>query len=275
MKWYQLYRRWRKWAYKRQKPRIWAYTGSRDLTESVIIAIRSGRVNRVAIFAGNRVTSNTLKWEETKDTIEVIKKHGVPLILCRFIWQTQPHDHFTSLDRLTEWDFYANEITLLQSEAKELGADYTMLDLEAYGPTPINEHMKAGQESHTEELFQSIHVAVNRAIRMNGQVDFVLPCGSLTRKHHAYEAMAGLGKQRIAEGTYQDRPEINRKLLLGTPYSFDITGMYVGADKGDNADMPLFTAGEVFGDSAYLWKLKDGLFIWPKETHATEVALTL
>lgn len=272
MSWYA---RWRRFWYMRQKPRIWAFTGSRDEAESVRIAIRSGRINRLAIFAGNRVTSNTLDKAETAFAVGYAHQYGIPIILCRFIWETQPGPN-TELTVLEDWEYYADQITLLQDEAKSIGARYTMFDTEAYGPTPITGLMRAPQAEHTGIRFNAIAAVVNTATRMNGQVDFVLPCGSLTRTWHPYLALAGLGKQRIAEGTYHDRPNINNALAFDdNPYTFDITGMYTGPTKGENPDMPLFTAAEVFGGDAYLWRRKEGLFIWPLESHAQAVAETL
>jgi hypothetical protein len=251
------------------KPVIWCFVGSRDEAISVETALRSRRITHVAIFAGNRVTSDTLQRPQTQAAIEAAKRAGVQLILVRYLWQTQPGLH-SGVETLTNSDYYVGEIARLREEAERIGAPLVGLDTEAYGPTPLNKHFRSGEL--TEEHLKEIGAAAARATDRAGQVDFVLPAGS-GRRFHPYLALARMGKQRISEDTYYD----NAGRIAGIRYPYEIAGMYMNVVKTNDTHphLPFFLPTEVFGEKRNVWQEKEGLMIWPREGRSLEVANAL
>ena len=251
------------------KPVIWCFVGSRDKSESLKVAIESGLITHVAIFAGNRVTSDTLSKPNTKEAIDIAKRaqaNGIELILVRYLWQTQPSPH-TELATLTDEDYYAAEIDTLRAEARTIGAKYIGLDTEAYGPTPITTHIRSKRFSR--ESYDEIKAAVNAAVEKVGKVDFVLPAGS-ARRNHPYLALANLGEKRIAEGTYYDNPD----RINSIKYPYEIAGMYMNVKKENerHTHLKYFVPMDVFSEHKDIWQQKQGLMIWPREHRALEVA---
>lgn len=250
------------------KPVIWPFVGSRDTAESVCVALRSGLITHVAIFAGNRGTSDTLTKPETQLAIDIAKRHGAALILVRYLWRTQPP---SPVQLLYEPMWYRSEIQTLRAEAFSIGARYIGMDVEAYGPTPITEHMRLRQfdKASYDRVVQAVKAATDYA----GPVDFVLPTGS-ARANHPYIALAGLGRNRISEETYYDRTDYSDWAWIRAP--FDVPGFYMDTSK-ENPVYPhlqYYLPAEVFSDKQHLWR-NTGVFLWPREHRASEVAREL
>lgn len=246
---------------------IWSFVGSRDEPESVAVALRSKLITHVAIFSGNRVTSDFLNAPQTREAIAVAKEAGVELILIRYLWQTQPSAD-TELSVLSDVDYYVREIDLARRDAVLIGAVYVGFDTETYGPTAIAAHFRA-PDGFLEEDYHSLAATLAEVISQVGQVDFVLPAGS-GRRNHPYTALAGLGKQRISESTYYD----NERDIDSIPYSYELAGMHTNVvkDRSGRPTKPYFLPEEVFGNKSHIWKRKEGLMIWPREFRAGEVA---
>lgn len=256
-----------------QTPRstvIWSFVGSRDESESLATALRSQLITHVAIFAGNRFTSDALDSTHTVEAIAIAKEAGVKLILVRNIWRSKPDPDY-GLSVLTDVDFYVREMELLREEANRVGADYVAFDTEAYGITSLSEYFRM-PGGFVEEDFDAVVGTINQVIGLTGQVDFVLPAGS-NKNFHPYRAIAGLGKQRISEHTYYDNEEITDSIT----YPFEIAGMYVNVTKENKNRhwLAYYLPEEVFGDKAHIWKQRNGLMIWPREYYAAEVAREL
>lgn len=251
---------------------IWCFVGSRDNSESLKHALRSKLITHVAIFSGNRKTSNTLNKMQTRQAIDLVnlaEQEGVELILVRYLWQTQPSPD-TRVETLSDVDYYVREINLLREEAKRIGAKYVGLDTESYGPTPIHDHFRKKRFSKKE--YERLIDTVDKVIRRTGKVDFVLPAGS-ARRNHPYQALAKLGNKRIAEGTYYN----NEANIRDIQYPYEIAGMYMNIIK-ENKNFPwkpYFLPSQVFGDKAHIWNSTDGLMIWPREHRASDVAQAL
>jgi hypothetical protein len=249
-------------------PAIWSFSGWRDEAESVETALASGLITHVAVLVGSRETSDTLRKPQTQAAIAVAKAAGVKLILVRFLWRTQPKDGF-GVQTLTDPAHYVREINLLRDEAAEIGASLVGFDTEAYGPTAITEHMR--KRTFTKEHYDGIAATIAAVVEQVGQVDFILPAGS-SKANHPYMAIARFGKQRISEGTYYDRTDYPDWSWIKYPY--EIPGLYVNVEK-ENATNPhlrYYLPSEVFGSKAHIWQSKQGLFIWPREGRASEVA---
>lgn len=249
---------------------IWPFVPSRDRPESLDRALNSGLITHVAIFSGNRLTSNTLNKPHTRKAIEMAKRADVELILVRYLWPSKPIPQ-ARLEALWNVEFYVQEIERLRAEAARIGAKYTCLDMEAYGRTPIRNRLQSKERFSSKE-FARVVDAVKKAVERVGKVDYVLPAGSM-RRNHPYNAFALLGQRRISEHTYYD----NQEILSSIKYPYEIAGMYMNVTK-ENKKMPwlsFYLPKEVFGNKAHVWKEKDGLMIWPREHRASEVAQML
>lgn len=245
---------------------IWSFSGKRDEPESLATALRSKLISHVAFFVGNRVTSSTLDKPPTQEAIRIAKEAGVELILVRFLWQTQPAPE-SELSILLNADYYVGQIELLRQEANQIGAKFVALDTETYGPTALTTYFRS--RSFTKEDYDNLTATIDVVVRRIGKVDFLLPAGS-SRKYHPYIAIANLGKMRISEGTYYDREDA----INAIKYPYEISGMYTNVTK-ENETHPwnrFFLPQEVFGNRASVWQRRQGLMIWPRETHADEVA---
>jgi hypothetical protein len=246
---------------------IWPFVGSRAEPDSVATALRSGLITHVAIFAGNRTTSDTLDALQTREAIAIAQRENTELILIRILLPTQPGPT-AEVATLFDRSYYVQEIELLREEADRIGAASIGLDTETYGLTPLADHFRA-QDGFLADDFNALVETINEVVAQTGQVDFVLPAGSV-RENHPYGALAALGRQRISESTYYD----NEQDIDWIPYLYDLAGMYMNVRK-DHPERPMkpyFLPWEVFGEKAYIWQRTHGLMIWPKEELSLEVA---
>ena len=203
----------------------------------------------------------------TIEAIAIAQQEGLELILIRYLWPTQPGPA-AELTTLLNAAHYVREIELLRREANRIGAASVGFDTETYGPTPLSDHFRA-EDGFLLEDYNALVATIAEVVGQSGQVDFVLPAGSV-RENHPYGALAALGRKRISESTYYD----NEQDIDWIPYSYDLAGMYVNVTK-DHPERPLkpyFLPHEVFGDKAHVWRRTEGLMIWPREQLAGEVA---
>ncbi len=246
---------------------IWPFVGSRAKPESLAAALSSKLITDVAIFAGNRDTSDTLDAPQTQEAITIARREGVELILVRYLWPTQPGPS-AELTTLFDVAHYVREIELLRQEADRIGAGSVGFDAETYGPTPLTDHFRA-PDGFLPEDYDALVATIDEVVSQSGQVDFILPAGSV-RDYHPYGALAALARKRISESTYYD----NEQDIGWIPYSYDLAGMYLNVSKDHPVwpTKPYFLPSEMFGEKAYIWRRKEGLMIWPKEDRTGEVA---
>ena len=166
-------------------------------------------------------------------------------------------------------DYYAREIQQVRKEKEIVGADLTALDTEPYGKSVMIPVIK-GKNVDLTPIHPRIVDAVSTATDRVGKVDFVFPAGS-ANKLHPYNALAALGKSRIAEYTYYDNPSRLRRIKI--PH--DVPGFYVNTQRQNakHPALPFFTMGQVFLRRE-LWEAKDSIFIYSGANHA-EVAQAL
>lgn len=246
------------------KPIMWAFTGSRDTGASVAAVLNSGRVNLLAIFAGNRTTSDTLDDAVTVGAIKMARKANVPIILFRYLWETQASAQATMAAARTAAT-YVDEIRLTRQEAASRSIGYTGLVTEPYGETELNTVFDSATfpKDHADRIAD----AVAEAVKRGAVVDCVFPAGS-ARANHPYLSLSALGRLRIADGTYYNRPAN----IAAIAYPYEIAGMYVTANPATAAANDLYLPSEVFYSRRDVWLERGGLFIWPEENEALAVA---
>lgn len=166
-------------------------------------------------------------------------------------------------------DYYVREIRQVRKEKEIVGADFTALDTEPYGKSVMIPVIK-GKNVDFKTIYPRIVDAVNTATERVGKVDFVFPAG-MSNKLHPYNALAALGKKRIAEYTYYDNPTRLRRIKI--PH--DVPGFYVNTQR-ENAKypgLPFFTVEQMFLRRE-LWEAKDAIFVYPGNNE-NEVAQAL
>lgn len=158
---------------------------------------------------------------------------------------------------LTDPEYYAREIREILKESKTLRAEFTALDTEPYGNAPVTPVIR-GKNIDFRRLWPGLSEAVRKATEKAGQVDYVYPAG-LTVKQHLYNALSGLGKQRIAEMTYFDNPRVLRTIN----FHYDILGFFVHThrEREGHPTNPFFRLEQVFLRRE-LWESKDAIWIY-------------
>ena len=235
---------------------IWWYTVTRPSLESLRTALSSGLVTHALIKGMHRYDMH-LSDRRITDAVAVVREFkDVKLIWSRNTWPyTRIRD--VTARALTDPEYYEREIRELKKESKTLRADFTALDTEPYGDAPVKPVLR-GKNIDYARLWPRLSEAVRKATEKAGQVDYVYPSGTRA-KQHPYIALAGLGKQRLAEITYYDNPYVFR--TINFPY--DIPGFYVNThrEREGRPASPFFRLEQVFLRRE-LWESKDAIWIY-------------
>jgi hypothetical protein len=256
-----------------QKPIIiWFHSIHRDSTSTLRNALSSGLITHVIVKTAHRkdFVLEVFKKQEPMipQCIDIAKRFNVKVIWSRSVWPYYVNDD-VRLSYFFDAEYYINEIRILRQEAKALGAEYTSLDTEVYGYSPMQQYWRNRFEL-TPQQERSLKSAVDTVISTAGQVDFIYPGGYVRGKHPA-NVLAGLGKIRIATDTYlQDDAR-----LQSIRYKYDIFGAYVNTVRSDGEyKWPYFLVSDIFNRSD-LWAGKKGVMLYPKEHNSEAVAREL
>ncbi|MBN1123650.1 MAG: hypothetical protein JXA82_01485 [Sedimentisphaerales bacterium] len=251
-----------------EKPEIiWCYGVGRHPLRSMQIAVDSGFITNVIMAVGNRETSDQLykHYDTVQQAVAITKQADIKLTLVRYMWPSLPEAAPLSL--VFDLNHYLREIDLLKQEARQINADYIGFDLEPYNSTEIRQWIsrKRTYQDRNEERLRGI---VWEVIKRAGKVDYVYPAGSMS-PYNPYNTLALLGKNRIAESTYYNNPTS----LPQIKYPYEIFGAYLNTTTTNEyfPGSPYFLVEDIF-ESSDLWSKKKGLFMYPKEDKAQEVA---
>ncbi len=194
---------------------IWFH--SRLLDPGILWEVaRSGVVTHVMIDGGDRVVQ-AFDDPIVLEAIEICRSADLKVIWSRFLWNN--FEQFQTMEDTWDPEFYASAIAQIQEEAALLGADFSAIDCEAYGNSPLDDYLA---DDLPPDNFELMGAAIVEAAEQ-GQVDFVYPTGSHGRPWHANNLYPPLGRVRIAESTFWDLPYKNCRIT----YSFDVFGAYV------------------------------------------------
>jgi hypothetical protein len=171
---------------------------------------------------------------------------------------------------LVDPNYYVQEIRSLRAEAQAMSADGVALDVEPYGHSPLKPAFKSGLRLRHQDL-KVMAQAIQAAVQQAGQVEFVLPAGSL-QKDHPYNLLSGLGVQRISESTYYE----DSGTVRSVPYPYEIFGAHVSCRKWSFAPggQSCFLVDELF-DRSQVWSAKQGLFLYSTGPDSLKVAKAL
>lgn len=252
---------------------LWTHRIYADSLQSLQTALSSGLVTHVMIKRLHRYDCAIQQYASAEPmvpkSIELCHQYGVPVILARNLWPSWRIRESRESD-LYQADYYVKEIQILQNEVKELGADYTGLDTEPYGDSPLKNNIKDFRRYTIWEM-NRLKTVIQSVLDTTGQIDFILPAGS-NLIEHPYNVIANVGRYRISEHTYYD----NEQLIRGIKYPYEIFGAFINTTKknANQSDAPYYLASEIF-EKSERWLGKEGLFLWKEGQKNDDHALTL
>jgi hypothetical protein len=256
---------------------IWHCTLIRDSFESVRRALDSGIPSHLNIYVSNRWTGGVLDdpkmIEKMKQMIAEARRRGVRTILTRNLWPTYSVKGLDS-EILFDAGYYIREIQVLRQERQLYGVDAIGLDIEAYGRdrSPVGRYLQWKHNYKPTQAEQArLQQVIQRVINSTGQVDFLYPAGSL-RPYHFFNTIALLGEYRIAESSYYDN-----QVYMIIQYPYEVFGVYINIVKQEpntSPARPYYLVPEVF-EQADRWSKRKGVFLYPREDKALEVAQAL
>ncbi len=248
---------------------IWFHSVKSNSLSSLTAALSSHMPNHVMISYMHRRDADWQKSREAVEAIQLVQRSGVRLIWCRGLWPYYKNQGIREAT-LIDPNYYVQEVLSLRAEAEAMKADAIALDVEPYGLSPLKPIFKAGARLDYRGL-KAMEQAIDLVLQQAGQVDFVLPAGSL-QKDHPYNLLSRLGMRRISEGTYYQDGGVVRPV----PYSFEIFGAHVSTRKWSFAPSgrSCFLVEELF-DRSQVWSSRQGLFLYSTGPDSPKVAKAL
>ncbi len=248
---------------------IWFHNGVTDPIEALNTALSSGMITHVMIKYMHRADADWKKKESVVQAIEIVKKSPAKLIWSRNLWPYRNQKDIQLKD-FFDPNYYIREIQSVRSEAKQMGADFIALDLEAYADS-IMKHYLIGRNRLSSKQRDELRIVVEKVVQTVGQVDFVYP-GGFVRSKHPWNILGRLGENRIAESTYYSDEE----RLKNVKFEYEIFGAYLNIvhENKKHPNLPFHLVPEIF-EKSYRWSDKKGLFLYPKEGSALIVAKEL
>ena len=259
-------------AQSREKPIImWYHSGEQTSMLPLKTALSSGLITHVFINYRRRSDGPWYAERRVREAIKVVKKSDAKLVWGRTLWAWYKIENSRYSD-LFDPSHYIREIQNVKAEAKAIGADFTALDAEAYGVSPIRAYLIGKNRLRlNKEQKKRLKLVIDKAIKVAGKVDFIAPAGS-TNHDSPYNFIAELGKNRIAERTYYD----NLRTINYLKYPYQIFGMYVKISKEnkDKPHNPYFLVPEIF-ERSELWSNRKGVLIYSRTSESLAVAKEL
>lgn len=248
---------------------IWFHNGATDPPEALSTALSSGLITHVMIKYLHRTEADWKKNKSVIQAIEIAKKSPAKLIWSRNLWPYRKQENI-QIESFFDPNYYLQEIQSVRSEAKQIGADFIALDVEAYAYSIMKRYLQ-GRNKLTFLQRDQLRDTIEKVVQKAGQVDFVYP-GGFVRSAHPYNILCRLGKNRISEDTYYADETRLRKVV----YQYEIFGAYLNTVRENkvNPHLPYYLVPEIF-EKSYLWSDKKGLFLYPKERSAFVVAKEL
>lgn len=196
----------------------------------------SGFVTHVMI--GN-LDFNEQPISQNKYKIQTIKKYGLIPIWERDLWFqdgdtsqaafAQPfRAGYTDGSILLNTNYYASFLRKLTQEALQLGVELVAVDVEPHVlPNDMRGFIHGPEDFEQRKLwYANVRKAAKSALRLSGvkQADYVVPTNMFIREFNGYQALTGLGINKIATNTYFDCPA---RLTWSEDQQFDIIGAWV------------------------------------------------
>ncbi len=247
---------------------IWFHNAGADSIEALKAALASEIPNHVMIYARHRECFDWESMPNVLEAIQIVKDSPAKLIWSRNLWPYWDQIGIELGDFFNP-AYYINEIRILRLEAKWIGVDFVALDIEAYGNSIMKRYLQ-GTDLITRER-NRLQDTMATVTRITGQVDYVYPCGHL-RPMQGWNVLAALGEKGISENTYYDNEDILNRIW----YEYDIFGAYLNLvkERPGYPTKPYYLVPTLF-QMSHRWVDKKGLFLYPRERSALEVAKEL
>ena len=245
---------------------IWYHSTAGYSLESLQLALSSGLVSHVMLAGQHRLDAPLDQADDARTAIEWIHAAGKKVIWTRSLWPYGPTDSINPAS-LIDPNYYINEIEILRQEGDELGADDVALDTEPYAESIMRAPLKSDEPWDRPLQIHLSHV-IQQVIDQTGEVDFILPGGSL-RDDHPYNILARMGTHRISENTYY----ANDKLIRSIRYPYEIFGVYLKTERHlpDHPDLTFYQVADVF-DQSQRWSTRKGVLLYTDKEQAEAVA---
>lgn len=264
-----------KTAQAREKPMIiWFHSGEQRSTLPLRTALSSGLITHVIVMYRNPADGPWYAERRVREAIKVVKKSDAKLIWGRTLWAWYKIENSRYSD-LFDPSHYIREIQNVKAEAKAIGADFTALDTEPYGNSPMRPYMISSKRVFlSNKQHEQLKLVIKKVVRTTGKIDFIFPAGwwGYPGHNHPYDILATLGKLRIAENTYYD----NMRAINAIKYPYEIFGVHLNMVKKNeqNPHNTYFLPHEIFERSG-LWASKKGIFIYTSSKKSLAVAKEL
>lgn len=253
---------------------IWGRNGEGKSNEALKEALSSGLITHVFVSYRSRKDGawNSKPW--IREAIKIVKQSDAKLIWSRNLWAWYAVEGAKFEDMMNPFH-YAKEIENVRAEAKEMGADFTALDVEPYANSPMRKYMLGKKRIKlSAKEYQQLKNVIKQVLRLVDKVDFIIPSGwwGYSGHNHPFDIFAELGKIRVCTNTYYD----NANSIKAVPYPYDIFGVHLNTIKYHerNPIDPHFLAPEIF-ERSQLWSHKKGLFIYTSIPKSLDVAREL
>jgi len=250
---------------------IWHYHSIRDKPETLELALSSGLITHVMLGGTlHRKDRDFRRQTNALAALKVAKAFGVKIIWARPLWPLYAIQD-SSAEDIFDRDYYVREIRMVRAEARQVGADYTALDSEAYGYSPTKKYLR-GRNKLTAGQLARLKQVIAEVVQAVGKVDFALPAGVVQRPRQPSRYIAQIGRYRVSETTYYD----NEKLMAKIDYPYEIFGAYLDIQKKNEKfpTLPFYLVPEIF-EKSERWSRCKGLFLYSREHHAHAVAQQL
>lgn len=248
---------------------IWFHNGVTDTTEALNTALSSGMISHVIVKYMHRADADWRKKKSVIEAIEIVKKSPAKLIWSRNLWPYRNQKDI-QIEDFFDPNYYIREIQSIRSEAREMGADSIALDIEAYADSIMKQYLTGMYKINAVQR-DELRGVVKEVVQAVGQVEFLYPGGHL-RSAQGFNILARLGKNRIAEATfYSDEERLKR-----VKFEYEIFGAYLNVVRENkrHSHLPYHLVPEIF-EKSERWSGKKGLFLYPKEHKALEIAKEL
>lgn len=228
-------------------PVIWYHHWTHELS-TLADVLASGVVTHVMIGAADRAA---LDFDSPffLEAVDRCRQADVQIIWSRYLWNV--HGDFGTFDDVFDAQYYIDAMRQTETEAAALGAQYTALDAEVYGESPMVPLMK---EDFTVGELTTLQAAIDLASSVI-TVDFVYPAGMNGRPMSPINLYRGLAKWPIAESTYYDVPQT----FCHINHPYDVVGVFVNPSTLHLSDglAPYFEPLDVL-ERRFLWSAAHG-----------------
>ena len=232
---------------------IWYEALAYERLDVLKLALKSGHFTHV-ILKGMSVDDRPNYGDKPifLKMIQACRDAGVKIIWMRWLWPGYNLQGFDQSTTPYSPEFYSSRLVSIQNEVEKYELDYSALDCEPYGNSPMIQMRRHGVSGEQSERMVS---AVSQALQKHGCVDFVMPSGY----NDFYRCLVDIGHLKICEFTYYEHT--GRIKRANRHIDYDIFGAFCSMDPERPGHAPYFTPARIM-NQPHLWENTKGLMIY-------------